>query len=127
MARIANVDIPDHKRVEIALLSIYGVGPTRAHVIAERSGAPDNPKVRDLNEGQLARIREIVDHDYLVEGELRREVNDNLRRLVDIGAYRGVRHRKGLPSHGQRTRTNARTKRSGKRTVAGKRRAMAKK
>ena len=127
MARIANVDIPDNKRVEIALLNIYGIGPTRARIIAARSGAVDNPKVRDLDEGQLARIREIVDHDYLVEGELRREVNDNLRRLVDIGAYRGVRHRRGLPSHGQRTRTNARTKRGGKRTVAGKRRAIAKK
>ncbi len=127
MARIANVDIPDNKRVEFALLNIYGIGRTRARIIAERSGAVDNPKVRDLNEGQLARIREIVDHDYLVEGELRREVNENLRRLVDIGAYRGVRHRRGLPSHGQRTRTNARTKRGGKRTVAGKRRTLAKK
>ncbi|MDE2765820.1 MAG: 30S ribosomal protein S13 [Chloroflexota bacterium] len=127
MARVANVDIPDNKRVEVALRAIYGIGPTRARVIAERAGADGNPKVAELSEEQLARVREIVDREYMVEGDLRREVNDNIRRLIDIGTYRGLRHRRQLPVRGQRTKTNARTKRTGRRTVAGKRRTMAKK
>lgn len=126
MARIANVDIPDNKRVEFALRGIYGIGPTRAHVIAERAGADGNPKVGELSEPQLAMIREMVDRDYMVEGDLRREVNDNIRRLIDIGTYRGLRHRRGLPVRGQRTKTNARTKRTNRRTVAGKKRVMKK-
>ncbi len=127
MARVANVDIPDNKRVEVALRTIYGVGPTRARVIAERAGAVGNPKVAELSSEQLARVREIVDREYVVEGDLRREVNDNIRRLIDIGSYRGLRHRRQLPVRGQRTKTNARTKRTGRRTVAGKRRTMSKK
>ena len=127
MARVANVDIPDNKRVEVALRAIYGIGPTRARVIAERAGATGNPKVAELTGEQLARVREIVDREYMVEGDLRREVNDNIRRLIDIGTYRGLRHRRQLPVRGQRTKTNARTKRTGRRTVAGKRRTMSKK
>jgi small subunit ribosomal protein S13 len=126
MARVAGVDIPDNKRVEIALRRIHGIGPTAAIRIASQAGVAGNPKVREVPDDQLARIREIIDHDYTVEGDLRREVNDNIRRLIDIGAYRGLRHRRGLPVHGQRTKTNARTKRSGRRTVAGKRRVMKK-
>ena len=127
MARVAGVDIPDNKRVEIALRSIYGIGPILAMRIAKRASIEGNPRVRELNDVQLTRIRELVDRDYMVEGDLRREVNENIRRLIDIGCYRGIRHRRGLPVRGQRTRTNARTKRSGRRTVAGRRRVMAKK
>ena len=126
MARVANVDIPDHKRLEVALLSIYGIGPTRAKEIANRAGADGNPKVGELSEVQLSRIREIVDHDYLVEGDLRREINDNIRRLIDIGTYRGLRHRRALPVRGQRTKTNSRTKRSNRRAIAGKQRVLKK-
>jgi small subunit ribosomal protein S13 len=126
MARVANVDIPDGKRIEIALRRVYGIGPTLAHRITERANVAGNPKVREMGDEDLARIREIVDKEYMVEGDLRREVNDNIRRLIDIGSYRGTRHRRGLPVHGQRTKTNARTKRGGRRTVAGKRRVMKK-
>ena len=126
MARVAGVDIPDNKRLEIALRRIHGIGPTTAQRITTQVGAVGNPKVRDVPDETLTRIREIIDHDYTVEGDLRREVNDNIRRLIDIGTYRGIRHRRGLPVHGQRTKTNSRTKRSGRRTVAGKRRVMKK-
>ncbi|MCY4582781.1 MAG: 30S ribosomal protein S13 [Chloroflexi bacterium] len=126
MARIAGVDIPDNKRVEIALRRIHGIGPTAATRIASQAGISGNPKVHEVPDEQMTRMREIIDHDYTVEGDLRREVNDNIRRLIDIGTYRGLRHRRGLPVHGQRTKTNARTKRSGRRTVAGKRRVMKK-
>ncbi len=126
MARVAGVDIPDNKRVEIALRRIHGVGPTAARKIASQAGISGNPKVHEVPDEQMTRIREIIDHEYMVEGDLKREVNDNIRRLIDIGAYRGLRHRRGLPVHGQRTKTNARTKRSGRRTVAGKRRVMKK-
>jgi small subunit ribosomal protein S13 len=126
MARVANVDIPDNKRIEIALRRIYGIGPTIAHRVIERANIAGNPKVREMADEDLTRIREIVDREYMVEGDLRREVNENIRRLIDIGSYRGIRHRRGLPVHGQRTRTNARTKRGGRRTVAGKRRVMKK-
>lgn len=126
MARVAGVDIPDNKRIEIALRRIHGIGPTRARKIADQADLSGNPKVRDVPDDRMARVREIIDRDYAVEGDLRREVNDNIRRLIDIGTYRGLRHRRGLPVHGQRTRTNARTKRSGRRTVAGKRRVMKK-
>jgi len=127
MARVSGVDIPDRKRVEVALLRIYGIGPTRAHKIIEQAGVTGNPRVNELNDEQLNRMREIIDHGYMVEGDLRREVNDNIRRLIDIGTYRGSRHRRGLPVRGQRTRTNARTKRAGRRTVAGRRRVASKK
>ena len=126
MARVAGVDIPDNKRIEIALRSIYGVGPTVATRVTAQVGIAGNPKVRDVGDDELTKIREIIDREYVVEGDLGREVNDNIRRLIDIGSYRGIRHRRGLPVHGQRTKTNSRTKRSGRRTVAGKRRVMKK-
>ena len=126
MARVAGVDIPDNKRIEISLRRIYGIGPTRARRIAEQASVAGNPKVGDLGDAELTRIREIVDHEYMVEGDLRREVNDNIRRLIDIGSYRGIRHRRGLPVRGQRTRTNARTKRGNRKTVAGRRRVLRK-
>jgi len=127
MARVAGVDIPDNKRVEVSLRRIYGIGPTRALEIVGRARVEGNPRVAELSDEQLNRVRELVDKEYTVEGDLRRELNDNIRRLIDIGTYRGTRHRKGLPSRGQRTRTNARTKRGGRRTVAGKHRVLAKK
>jgi small subunit ribosomal protein S13 len=127
MARVAGIDIPDGKRVEVALRHIYGIGPTRAHQIVDRAGLEGNPHVREMSEEQMTRVREIVDREYMVEGDLRREVNDKIRRLIDIGSYRGLRHRRGLPLRGQRTKTNARTNRGGRRTVAGKRRTMTKK
>ena len=122
MARIAGVDVPDNKRVEVAIQRIHGIGPTLALKVLQTAGVADNPRVRDLVEGDLNRIREIVDKEYKVEGDLRREVNMNVRRLMDIGSYRGLRHRRGLPARGQRTKTNARTKRGARKTVAGRRR-----
>jgi small subunit ribosomal protein S13 len=122
MARIAGVDVPDNKRVEVAIQRIYGIGPTLALKVLQTAGVADNPRVRDLVEADLNLIREIVDKEYKVEGDLRREVNMNIRRLMDIGSYRGLRHRRGLPAHGQRTKTNARTKRGARKTVAGRRR-----
>ena len=122
MARIAGVDVPDNKRVEVAIQRIHGIGPTLALKVLQTAGVADNPRVRDLVEADLNRIREIVDKEYKVEGDLRREVNMNVRRLMDIGSYRGLRHRRGLPAHGQRTKTNARTKRGARKTVAGRRR-----
>ncbi|MBI2873213.1 MAG: 30S ribosomal protein S13 [Chloroflexi bacterium] len=127
MARVAGVDIPDNKRAEVALCRIYGVGPTLALRVLQRAGVEGNPRVKELSETQLARIREVVESSYKVEGDLRRETTSNVRRLIDIGTYRGLRHRRGLPVRGQRTKTNARTKRGARRTVAGRRRASAKK
>ncbi len=122
MARIAGVDVPDNKRVEVAIQRIHGIGPTLALKVLQTAEVTDNPRVRDLIEADLNRIREIVDREYKVEGDLRREVNMNIRRLMDIGSYRGLRHRRGLPVRGQRTKTNARTKRGARKTVAGRRR-----
>ncbi|MCH7785927.1 MAG: 30S ribosomal protein S13 [Chloroflexi bacterium] len=127
MAIISGVNIPDNKRVEVSLRSIFGIGPTQALDIIDKAGIEGNPRVRDLTEADLSRIREIVDREKTVEGDLRREVNMNIRRLIDIGSYRGLRHRRGLPVRGQRTRTNARTKRGGKRTVAGRRHSVTRK
>ena len=127
MALVAGVNIPDNKRVEIALRGIYGIGPTLVLRIVRQAGVEGNPRVRELAEEQLSRIREIIDRQYKVEGDLRREVNDSIRRLIDIGCYRGLRHRRGLPVRGQRTRTNARTKRGARKTVAGRRRSVTKK
>lgn len=130
MVRIAGVDVPDRKRAHIALRSIYGVGPLIAAEILTKAGIdPDlSPRMNELDEGQVDRIREIVDREYLTEGDLRREVNQNIRRLIEIGSYRGLRHRRGLPVHGQRTRTNARSRKGPRRTVAGRgRRTGAKK
>jgi len=126
MARIAGVDIPNNKRVDVSLRYIYGVGPSNAIDICTKTQVDPSKKVRDLTEEEIARLREVIDHDYVVEGDLRREVTQNIRRLIEIGAYRGLRHRRGLPVRGQRTRTNARTKRGARKTVAGKRRATKK-
>ncbi|MCY4579863.1 MAG: 30S ribosomal protein S13 [Chloroflexi bacterium] len=120
MAIVSGVNIPDNKRVEISLRSIYGIGPHQAKDIVDKAGIMGNPRVRELDETDLTRIREIVDREKMVEGDLRREVDMNIRRLMDVGAYRGLRHRRGLPSRGQRTRTNARTKRGRRQTVAGR-------
>ena len=120
MAIVSGVNIPDNKRVEISLRSIYGIGPYQAKDIIDKAGIVGNPRVRELDEGDLTRIREIVDREKIVEGDLRREVDMNIRRLMDVGTYRGLRHRRGLPSRGQRTRTNARTKRGRRQTVAGR-------
>ena len=127
MARIAGVDVPRDKHVEVALQYIYGIGSTLSRQILARTGVNPTTKVRDLTEEEVIRLRELIDREYKVEGDLRREVNLNIKRLMEIGSYRGLRHRRGLPVRGQRTRTNARTKRGPRKTVAGKRRATAKK
>ena len=127
MAIVAGVNIPDNKRVEISLRAIYGIGPTQAKDVVEKAEIEGNPRVKDLTEGDLNRIREIVDREKVVEGDLRRDLNQNIRRLIDIGSYRGMRHRRGLPVRGQRTHTNARTKRGPRRTVAGRRHTVTRK
>ena len=127
MARISGVDIPNEKRAEIALTYIFGIGPTRSKEILAATRVNPDTKARDLSQDDLVRIREMIDKTYVVEGDLRREVRQNVQRLIEIGSYRGIRHRRGLPLRGQRTRTNARTKRGTRRTVAGKRKAAAKK
>ena len=127
MARISGVDIPRDKRVDISLRYIYGIGATGARQIVTQSQVNPATKVRDLTDDEVNRIREIIDKGHTVEGDLRREVRQNIQRLIEINCYRGVRHRRGLPLRGQRTRTNARTKRGARRTVAGKKKAAAKK
>jgi small subunit ribosomal protein S13 len=127
MARIAGVDVPRDKRVEIGLTYIYGIGPTRSKEILQKTQVNRDTRVRDLTEDEVHRIREVIDRDYQVEGDLRREVALNIKRLTEIGCYRGLRHRRNLPVRGQRTRTNARTKRGPRKTVAGRKRATAKK
>ena len=127
MAIVAGVNIPDNKRVEISLRTIFGIGATQAKDIVEKAGLEGNPRVKDLTETDLTRIREIVDREKKVEGDLRREINMNIRRLIDIGSYRGLRHRRGLPVRGQRTRTNARAKRGHRRPVAGHRHTVTRK
>ncbi len=126
MARIAGVDIPREKRVEISLCYIYGIGLTTSRKILERARISLDTRVKDLTEEEVNRLRELIDREYKVEGDLRREVDMNIRRLIEIGCYRGLRHRRNLPVHGQRTRTNARTRRGPKRTVAGKKKAAKK-
>jgi small subunit ribosomal protein S13 len=126
MARIAGVDIPREKRVDISLRYIYGIGPKSAATICSKSSIEPATKVRDLTDEEVARIRDIIDHEFLVEGDLRRDVRQNIQRLIEINCYRGIRHRRGLPVRGQRTKTNARTKRGARRTVAGKRKAAKK-
>lgn len=121
MAIISGVNIPDNKRVEISLRTIYGIGPYQARDVCDRAGVDGNPRVKDLSDAELDRLREVIDREKSVEGDLRREMNMNIRRLIDIGSYRGMRHRRGLPVRGQRTRTNARTKRGHRRAVAGRR------
>ncbi len=127
MARISGVDIPREKRVVIALTYIYGIGPTRSQQILQKTQVNGDTRVRDLTEDEVHRLREVIDQDYKVEGDLRREVALNIKRLTEIGSYRGLRHRRNLPVHGQRTKTNARTKRGAKKTVAGRRKATSKK
>jgi len=127
MARIAGVDLPKGKRVEVGLRYIYGIGPCSSRRILAQTGINPDTKVRDLSEGEVSQIREVIDRECRVEGELRREVQLDIKRLIEIGSYRGVRHRRGLPVHGQRTRTNARTKRGARRTVAGRRRSVTRK
>ena len=118
MAMIAGVNIPDNKRINIALRYVYGIGPKIAEKIISQTNIIDNPKVKDLTENDLDKIRGIIDNTYTVEGDLRVERNLNIRRLIDIGSYKGTRHRKNLPVNGQRTKTNARTKRGKKLAVA---------
>ncbi len=127
MARIAGVDLPRDKRVEISLTYIYGIGRSVSQEILTQAEIDPDTRVRDLAESEVARLREIIDRNYRVEGDLRREVAMNIKRLQEIGCYRGIRHRKNLPVRGQRTRTNARQRRGSRKTVAGKRRARAKK
>jgi len=127
MARIAGVDIPRDKPVEISLCYIYGIGLTTSHKILERTRISPDIRVKDLTEEQVNRLREVIDREFKVEGDLRREVDRNIKRLIEIGCYRGMRHRRNLPVRGQRTRTNARTRRGPKKTVAGKKKAAAKK
>ena len=126
MARIAGVDIPRDKRVEIGLTYIFGIGLTTSKKILAATGINPDTRVRDLTEEEVTRLREIIDRNYRVEGELRREVALNIKRLVEIGCYRGIRHRRNLPVHGQRTRTNARTKRPVRKTVGGRKKATRK-
>ena len=127
MARIAGIDIPRDKRVDVSLRYIYGIGPTAARHICQQAQVDGSSKVRDLADADVARIREVIDHTYKVEGELRREVRQNIQRLIEINCYRGIRHRRGLPVRGHRTRTNARSRKGPRRTVAGRRRTMSKK
>jgi len=123
MARIAGIDLPREKRIEHALPYIYGIGLSRSQQILEEAGVDPDVRVKDLAETDVAKIREIVDRSFKVEGDLRREVQMNVKRLMDIGCYRGLRHRRGLPVRGQSTKTNARTRKGPRRTVAGKKKA----
>ena len=120
MARIAGVDLPRNKRIEISLTYIYGVGRTSANEICEKAGIEVGSKTELLSEAETIKLREILERDYKVEGDLRREVNQNIKMLMDIGCYRGLRHRRGLPVRGQRTHTNARTRKGPAKTIAGK-------
>jgi len=122
MARIAGVDIPRDKRVEIALTYIYGIGRSISREILAKTGI-ENKRVNELTSEEVAKLRDVIDRNYIVEGDLRREVQMNIKRLIEIGSYRGRRHRMNLPVHGQRTRTNARTKRGPRKTVPGRKRA----
>jgi small subunit ribosomal protein S13 len=123
MARVAGVDLPREKRVEVGLTYVYGVGRSTSRKILDETGINPNTKVRDLAEGELAQIRTYVDQNVEVEGDLRREMNENIRRLIDIGSYRGIRHRRGLPVRGQRTKTNARQRKGPKPSIGGRKKA----
>jgi small subunit ribosomal protein S13 len=120
MARIAGVDLPREKRVEIGLTYVYGIGRTSSNKILEKAGINPDTRVKDLTEDEVSKLRDAIDKGYNVEGDLRREVALNIKRLIEIGCYRGVRHRKGLPVRGQKTKTNARTRKGPKRTIANK-------
>jgi small subunit ribosomal protein S13 len=123
MARIAGIDLPREKAVLYALPVLYGIGKHNVHELVEKAGIDPRKKVKDLTETEIGRLREILDRDFQVEGDLRREVNGNIRRLMEIGCYRGLRHRRGLPTRGQNTRHNARTRKGKPKTVAGKKKA----
>lgn len=127
MARIAGVDLPKNKPIEIGLTYIYGIGRSTSRDICEKAGIPVLKRVAELNDEEVAKIRSIIQSDHKVEGALRSEVQMNIKRLMDIGSYRGLRHRKGLPLRGQRTRTNARTRKGKRKTVAGKKKTLEKK
>ena len=124
MARIAGVNIPTDKRVEIALTYIYGIGPTMAEEICNKANIPADRRVKDMSEAEETQVREMIASDYQVEGDLRRVVSMNIKRLLDLGCYRGLRHRKGLPVRGQRTHTNARTRKGPAKPIAGKKKAV---
>ena len=123
MARIASVDIPREKRLEVSLTYIFGIGRTTALYICNTAGINPDTRVRDLTEEEIVKLRAVIDADVKVEGDLRREISQNIKRKMEIGCYEGLRHRRGLPVHGQRTRTNARTRKGPKKTVAGKKKA----
>ncbi len=127
MARIAGVDLPKNKRSEIGLTYIYGIGRTTSQKILAKAGIDVNKKIGDLNDDEVSKIRTIIQADYKTEGAMRSEMQMNIKRLMDIGSYRGLRHRKGLPVRGQRTRTNSRTRKGKRKTVAGKKKVLAKK
>lgn len=124
MARIAGVDLPKNKRIEIALQYIYGVGKTRARDIVAEAGFPTTMRTDDLTDEQVAKLRSVIEHNYKVEGDLRREVGLAIKRLMDLGCYRGLRHKKGLPVRGQRTRSNARIRKGPRKTIANKKKAV---
>ena len=120
MARISGIDLPRDKRIEVALTYIYGIGPARAVEVLAKTGIDADIRVKDLTDEQEAQLRDAIEHNYLIEGDLRRETAMNIKRLSEIGCYRGMRHRRGLPVHGQRTKTNARTRKGPKKTIANK-------
>jgi len=120
MARISGVDLPNHKRIEIALTYIYGIGRISATKIVEKTGIDPDLRAKNLSDEQISQIRGVIENDYMVEGDLRREVNLNIKRLMDLGNYRGLRHRRGLPVRGQRTKTNARTRKGPRRMAVAK-------
>jgi small subunit ribosomal protein S13 len=124
MARIAGVDLPKNKRIEIALQYIYGLGQTRAREVVEQTGFGDTLRTDQLTDEQVAKLRSIIESNYKVEGDLRREVGLSIKRLMDLGCYRGLRHKKGLPTRGQRTRSNARTRKGPRKTIANKKKAV---
>ncbi len=126
MARLSGVDLPREKRMEIALTYIYGIGRTRSKEILDATGISPDLRSRDLTDEDIAALREYIENNYRVEGDLRRETNQHIKRKIEIGSYQGVRHRRGLPVHGQRTHTNARTRKGPKKTVAGKKKATKK-
>ena len=127
MARISGIDLPRNKRIEIALTYIFGIGRTTSRAICGKAGVDLDTKTDTLSDGEVLRIREVIERDFQVEGDLRRETSQNVKLLMDIGCYRGLRHRRGLPVRGQRTHTNARTRKGPRKTVAGKKKAPAKK
>ncbi|MFA5515126.1 MAG: 30S ribosomal protein S13 [Desulfuromonadales bacterium] len=120
MARIAGIDLPRNKRIEVALTYIFGIGRSSSQEILAKAAVDANTRTDDLTEAEVAKIRDLIDHEFRVEGDLRREITVNIKRLMDLGCYRGLRHRRGLPARGQRTKTNARTRKGPRKTVAGK-------